>query len=160
MIKSVAREGAMFGFGRKAEIEARAKSIGDLMLLMVSCVNSMPLKDFLEANHRRGFVDGEVDLRTGEYSFSEREITSADFVFHVDYGEIGGPTVQAAGYGNYFGLLLNSAGPDTGVGVDFLETHDRANTLGRDARAMRKALLKFPGFHSTRDILKHLGIDE
>jgi hypothetical protein len=71
----------MFGFGRKAKIAARAQSVGDLMLLIVGCANSMPLRELIEANHSRGFVDGTVDLTKGEYEFFERDPKSADFGF-------------------------------------------------------------------------------
>jgi hypothetical protein len=70
---AVLGEDVVIGFGRKAEIGARAKSVGDLMLLIVGCVNCVPLRELIEANHRRGSVDGAVDLTKGEHAFFERD---------------------------------------------------------------------------------------
>ena len=148
----------MFGIGCRKEIEARARSVADLMLLIIRSVNSMSLQEFIEANHRRGFVDGEIDLANSRYSFFECEGHKADFAFIVDNSDGDVPRVSAHGYGNYFGLYLNASAPEADVNVDLSEAHQQTGTLGRDARALQTSLLKFPGFTSLDQPLGGLGL--
>ena len=154
------REAAhMLGIGRRKEIEARARSVADLMLLLLGSINSMSLQEFIEANDRRGFVDGVIDLANGHYSFFECEVDKAEFAFTVDYGADDVRTVSAQGFGNYFGLYLNaSALGGVEVSVDLNEAHKQTGTLGRDARALQTCLLKFPGFTSMDQIYRRLGV--
>jgi len=139
----------MFRFGRRKIIVARARSVANLMLLFVNSANSMSLAQFIEANRRRGFVDADIDLESRTYAFFEYEPAKADFGFSVDYGSSDVPVVNAQGYAGYFGLYLR--GTKLGeVGVE----HREQGALGRDARAMRSALLDLPGFAAVDHQLK------
>jgi hypothetical protein len=131
----------MFHLGHRKKIETRARSVANLMLLFIGSVNCMSLEQFIAANHRRGFVDADIDLENRTYSFFECEIAKADFGFSVDYGSNDAPVVSAQGYGDYFGLYLS--GTRLGeVSVD----HREQGRRGRDARALQSALLELPGF--------------
>jgi hypothetical protein len=141
----------MFRFGRRKIIEARARSVGNLMFLFIGSANSMSLAQFIEANRRRGFVDADIDLENRTYAFFEYEPAHADFGFSVDYGPSDGPLVSAQGYGDYFGLYLS--GRKLGeVSVE----HREQGARGRDARALRSALLALPGFTAVDRKLKGL----
>jgi len=142
----------MFGFGRRREVEARAKSLGDLLLLLVDSLHSMSLDDFVEANHRRGFVDSYLDRKTREYGFFETQPPQSEFSFHVRYHHSpdGGPeipTLIVESHHRYYGLAIIGLVPGR-IGVD-LETIIPARERGRDARALMNAMLKFPGFTSS-----------
>jgi hypothetical protein len=131
----------MFGFGRRKEIEARARSIARLMLLAIGSARSMSLAQFIEANRRRGFVDAVIDRENRSYAFFENEIAKADFGFSVDYGSNDAPVVSGQGYGDYFGLYLTA----TKLGEVSVEYRGQGKR-GRDARALQAALLKLSGF--------------
>jgi hypothetical protein len=131
----------MFQLGHRKKIEARARSVANLMVLFIGSVNAMSLEQFIEANHRRGFVDADIDLEGRTYAFFECESAKADFGFSVDYGSDAAPVVRAQGYGDYFGLYLSG----TKLGEVSVE-HRRQGALGRDARALQSALLRLPGF--------------
>jgi hypothetical protein len=119
------------------------------MLLFIGSANSMSLAQFIEAKRRRGFVDADIDLECRTYSFFECEAAKADFGFSVDYGSNDVPVVSAQGYGDYFGLYLR--GTKLGeVSVD----HREQGARGRDARALRSALLRIPGFSTIDQALK------
>lgn len=121
------------------------------MFLTIGGVRSMSLERFIEANHRRGFVDADIDLENRTYSFFECEIAKADFGFSVDYGSNDVPVVSAQGYGDYFGVYL--IGTRLGeVSVD----HRAQGALGRDAGALSSALLKLPGFSAAGQTRKRL----
>ena len=47
----------MFGFGRRRIIDERAKSLGELMPLLVGRLNTMTFDEFVEANRQRGFIE-------------------------------------------------------------------------------------------------------
>jgi hypothetical protein len=154
----------MFGFGRRKAIDERAKSLGDLMVLLVGCIESMSLDDFIEANRRRGFVESYVEKKNWgrDYGFCvECEPEKVDFSFHVTYEKSGGRMLIAEGHRNYFGLVLTGISGHHQIGADIKETFSanglRANEIGRDARALQAALLKFPGFQSTEQLYKKLG---
>ena len=117
----------------------------------------MSLEELMEANHRRGFIDGIIDLASGEYSFFECEVGKADFAFFVDYRTHHVPTVSAQGFRNYFGLYLNASEPGQ-ISADLSDAHQRMGTLGRDARSLQTALLKFPGFTSLDQLYARLGV--
>jgi hypothetical protein len=139
----------MFRFGHQKKIAARARSVANLMLLFVSSVNTMSLEQFIDANHRRGFVDADIDLENRTYSFFECAAAKADFGFSVDYGSNDVPVVSAQGYGDYFGLYLKG----TKLGEISVEHRDQGRR-GRDARALRSALLALPGFAAVDQTLK------
>jgi len=147
----------MFGIGRRKEIEARARSVAELMLLITRSINSMSLEELMEANHRRGFIDGIIDLASGEYSFFECDADKADFAFFVDYSDPDMRRVTAQGFGNYFGLYLNASEPGQ-ISADLSDAHQQTGTLGRDARALQTALLKFPDFTSLDQLYARLGV--
>jgi hypothetical protein len=156
----------MFGFGRRNAIDEKAKSLGDLMVLLVGCIESMSLDDFIEANPRRGFVESyvETEILTKErnYGFFECEPEKADFSFHVTYEKAGGRTLIAEDHRNYFGLVLSGFSGRHEICADIKETLRanglRANEIGRDARALQAALLKFPGFRSVEQLYKQFGL--
>ena len=131
----------MFRFRRRSKIEARARSVANLMMLIIGSANSMSLEQFIEANRIRGFVDADIDIERRIYSFFECEIAEADFGFSVDYGSNDLPVISAQGYGDYFGLYLSA----TKLGEIRVDHRDQG-ARGRDARALQSALLKFPGF--------------
>jgi len=131
----------MFRFGRRKEMEARARSIARLMLLTIGSARSMSLEQLIEANRRRGFVDAHIDRANRTYAFFEGEIAKADFGFSVDYGSNDAPVVSGQGYGDFFGVYLSA----TKLGEVSVEYREHG-TLGRDAQALKAALLKLPGF--------------
>ena len=151
----------MFGLGRKKTIEERAKALGDLMLLLVGCLETMSLAELVEANHHRGFVDSYVEANSliddHTYGFFECEPEKADFSFHVTYEKAGQRTVIAEGHCNYFGLVLSGFSGRHDIGADMKDALDEKE-LGRDAHALQAALLKFPGFSSMVQLYKRLGL--
>lgn len=151
----------MFGFGRQKSIEERAKSLADLMFLLVGCLETMPLEEFIEANHRRGFVDSYVEKdhwrNESNYSFFECDPQEGDFSFHVTYEETGQRTLIAEGHRNYFGLVLLGFSGRNEFSADMKEALN-TKEFGRDAHALQAALLKFPGFSSPAQLFKRLGV--
>jgi hypothetical protein len=149
----------MFGFGRKRAIEARAKFLGDLMLRLVDRANAQPLEKFVEGLRRAGFVifSSELGRERVECVFIEPGITEmiADFVFRANYEHTSGPSITATGYNDYSGVIVTGSRA-SGFGADLLQA--RRDSLGRDARALQAALLKYPGFENTDRILKNLGL--
>ena len=151
----------MFGFGRRKAIEERAKSLGELMFLFVGCLESMSLEEFIEANHRRGFVDSYVEKdawrKEFRYGFFECEPQKGDFSFHVTYEETGQRTLSAEGHRNYFGLVLSGCAGRNEFGANMKEALI-ANEFGHDAFALQAALLKCPRFSSMEQLYKRLGL--
>jgi hypothetical protein len=140
-----------FGFGRRKEVQARARSLGDLLLLLVESINSMSLDDFVKANHRRGFVDSYLDFRKREYGFFEDEAAKSDFSFHVRYDDFS-PMLTVEGHHRYYGIIISGSQPGR-IGIDvssIIPPHE----LGKDAFSLRDELSKFPGFTSVEQLRK------
>jgi hypothetical protein len=98
-------------------------------------------------------------ITLGHMAFFEFDPKSekADFSFHVTYEEGGTRSLVAEGHRNYFGLVLSGFSGNRGIGVDMKEALN-AGEIGRDARRLQAALLKFPGFESKEQIFKQFGL--
>jgi len=146
----------MFGFGRRKVIEDRAKSLGDLMYLLVECLHSMSFEELIEANHHLGnFIDEyiETDRSTKDrhYGFYESkfkgDLEKVDFDFIVTYSNTGAHSLSAEGHLNYFGIYLFGFSDRRSICID-KNTAIPASKYGRDMQALETALLKVPRFYS------------
>jgi len=146
----------MFGMGRRRAVERRAKALGDLLHRLVGMVESMSFEEFIEYAERQSFDESYCDLKAKKFGFFEVAIEKADFSFHADYGDtFGQPTIVVENHRNYCGLHLSGSSLRLGIHVDLSEVLP-SHELGRDARALQTALLKFPGFTSTAQIMERL----
>jgi hypothetical protein len=122
----------MFGFGRRRAIDERAKSLGELMILLVGSLDSMAFDEFIAANRRRGFVEGHVQAEDfgidREYSFFESEPQKADFSFHAIFPKSGTRTLIAEGHKDYFGLVLCGYSGRRDIGADIKRRSNQIRT--------------------------------
>jgi hypothetical protein len=146
----------MFGMGRRKVIEDRAKALGQQLFWLLSMIRTMTFEEFIESAERQGFVESYRDLSAKQFEFFEGKEGTADVSYQVDYGNsIAGPRVTCETHGDYYGLNLSGAALNPGISVD-LSTVIPRSELGRSARALQVALLRFPGFTSLNQIMARL----
>jgi hypothetical protein len=124
-------------------IDARARTLGALVLMTRDRMVTMSFDELIDACHRSGLVDWFIDREKLEYGFAESEPKTADFVFRVEYGN---KFLIVEGHYNYYPVLLTASKDVITVELMPPLAPGFGTPTGRSARALVAAMSKFPGF--------------
>jgi hypothetical protein len=147
----------MFGWGRKAAVEKRAKQIARMVLLVIDGLQTKTYEQFVEIFSNPGNVPSTRELKSRELSFKMRFSSACWYdavaVYPRGPDETDQPRFYMQGAGDDWGVFISgNANPDNRVTVVLhLPPGQKA---GRDARAVVRALQatpKWSGYGETWD---------
>jgi len=144
----------MFGWGRSAEVEARAKLLARMIGLIVHARKTKSYEQFAAAYSNPGHEPDALARSSGKAHFVMRISPSCWYDASVAYFREDPPWLCLSGGGDDNGVYITASLVADGIGVD-LHPAD-GQKAGRDARAMVRALLSLPGYrrdHASEDSL-------
>jgi hypothetical protein len=146
----------IFGWGRRAEVEARAKQLARVTMVIVHSLQTKSYEQFVQSFSNPGTEPGSLERLNRQLCFQLKVSPSswydavADFSRRTDIY----PCVILNGGGDDFGVAI-SAGP----GYSIVELHvPPGQKLGRDAKAMVNALGAIPGWTNNAGLPRDLDL--
>jgi hypothetical protein len=139
----------MFGWGRKAAVEKRAKQIARMVLLVIDGLQTKTYEQSVEIFSNPGNVPSTRELDNRELSFQIRFSSACWYhtvaVYPRGPDETDQPHFYMQGAGDDWGVFISgNANPDNRVTVELhLPPGQKA---GRDARAVVRAPQVTPGW--------------
>jgi hypothetical protein len=134
----------LFGWGRKAPIDERAKLIGRMVGLVIDGLRTKSYEQFVLSFSNPGAEPGELERGNGELCFQMRISPTCWYNAIADYsGSMSQqPVVAIQGNGDDFGVFIIG---DVEPGSPTVELKlPPGRKAGRDARAMVRALTATP----------------
>jgi hypothetical protein len=144
----------MFGSGRKAVVEERAKLLARMIALIIRGLQTKSYEQFVASFSNPGEEPDAFEQVNRELHFQMRISPTCWYDASASYD--GSPWVSLQGGGDDFGVLI-TVSPSAGITVGTnLSSGHRA---GRDAQAIVRTLSAMPGFSNSAAIERSLGID-
>ncbi len=146
----------LFGWGRNAEADERAKMLGRMIALIVHSLRTKSYEEFVVRFSNPGQEPDALQRFSRKAQFQMRVSPTCWYDATVSYADERSPSLHLAGGGDDFGVLVTAAAAADGARVSYDPADWRKP--GRDARAVVRALLRLPGYRSFRASDDSLGI--
>jgi hypothetical protein len=145
----------MFGGGRKAAVDKRAKLLPRMIGLIVHGLQTKSYEQFIASFSNPGSEPNAFDRLSRDHHFKMRILPTCwyDAFASCPLGE--SPSVLLQGGGDDFGVFI-AADTQSAITVDLHLA--KGQKAGRDAEATVRSLRAMPGYTSYDEIERSLGI--
>jgi hypothetical protein len=141
---------SIFGLGRRLEVEARAKQIARMVMVIVHGLQTKSYDEFVESFSNPGNEPASLERLNRQVCFQLRISSTCWYDATADFGRRTDMHhfVSLHGRGDDFGVAI-SAGPGYSAIELYLPPGQKA---GRDAEAIVHALAATPGWRNVADM--------
>ena len=146
----------IFGRRRKSEVDERAKLLGRMIALLVHSLRTKSYDEFVARFSNPGQQPDALKRLSSKAHFQMRVSPTCWYDATVSYARDDARSLCIAGGGDDFGVVISANATDDGVVVK-LDPAD-GQKPGRDARAVTRALLAFPGFRGSGTTEDSVGV--
>ena len=134
----------MFGSGRRARLEARAKQIARMVMVIVHGLQTKSYDEFVESFSNPGRQPAKLEELNRQLCFELRISPTCWYDAIADFSRIRDtyPFVNLHGGGDDFGVAISA-----GAGYSAVELHvPPGQKIGRDAETIVRTLASMPGW--------------
>ncbi len=146
----------MFGSERRTALEARAKQIARMVMVIVHGLQTKSYDDFAQSFSNPGNEPAALERLNRQICFELRISPTCWYDAIADFSRrtVAYPFVNLHGRGDDFGVAISA-----GTGFSNLELHvPPGQKIGRDAAAIVRALAGMPGWTNAADIERDLDL--